>query len=75
MWPIQGYVDYADDDRDMKWPERLSMPPGPEQFPWTVEKSFIRAIPTYISHLMGDFDSMFRIQTQYTDTEYQEAPK
>lgn len=42
---IQGYGDYADDDRDTKWPERLSMPPGPEQFAWTVEKSFIGVIP------------------------------
>ncbi|KAF7557678.1 hypothetical protein G7046_g5971 [Stylonectria norvegica] len=42
---IQGYGDYADEDRDTKWPERLSMPPGPEQFAWTIEHSFIKVIP------------------------------
>ena len=34
-----------DEDRDRKWPERLSMPPGPEQFAWTVEQSFVRVMP------------------------------
>lgn len=42
---IQGYGDYADEDRDTKWPERLSIPPGPEQFAWTVEHSFVRVMP------------------------------
>ncbi|RYP45040.1 hypothetical protein DL768_008555 [Monosporascus sp. mg162] len=42
---IQGYGDYADEDRDTKWPERASMPPGPEQFAWTVEQSFVRVMP------------------------------
>ncbi|KAH6648016.1 putative UDP-glucuronosyltransferase 2A3 [Truncatella angustata] len=42
---IQGYGDYADEDRDTKWPERAAMPPGPEQFAWTIEQSFVRVIP------------------------------
>ncbi|KAH7141836.1 putative UDP-glucuronosyltransferase 2A3 [Dactylonectria macrodidyma] len=42
---IQGYGDYADEDRDTKWPERVSMPPGPEQFAWTIEQSFVKVIP------------------------------
>ncbi|OIW26908.1 putative UDP-glucuronosyltransferase 2A3, partial [Coniochaeta ligniaria NRRL 30616] len=46
---IQGYGDYADEDRDSKWPERLSMPPGPEQFAWTIEQSFIRVIPDQLA--------------------------
>ncbi|KAF4332185.1 UDP-glucuronosyltransferase 2A3 [Fusarium beomiforme] len=43
--PIQGYGDYVDEDRETKWPERATMPPGPEQFAWTVEQSFVRVIP------------------------------
>ncbi|KAK9780457.1 putative UDP-glucuronosyltransferase 2A3 [Seiridium cardinale] len=46
---IQGYGDYADDDRDTKWPERVLMPPGPEQFAWTVEQSFVRVIPDQLA--------------------------
>ncbi|KEY73876.1 hypothetical protein S7711_06086 [Stachybotrys chartarum IBT 7711] len=46
---IQGYGDYADEDRDAKWPERLSMPPGPEQFAWTLEQSFVRVIPDQLA--------------------------
>ncbi|KAK8066681.1 glycosyltransferase family 1 protein [Apiospora hydei] len=42
---VQGYGDYWDEDRDAKWPERALIPPGPEQFSWTMEHSFIRVIP------------------------------
>ncbi|RGP61679.1 putative udp-glucuronosyltransferase 2a3 [Fusarium sporotrichioides] len=46
---IQGYGDYVDEDRETKWPERASMPPGPEQFAWTVEQSFIKVIPDQLA--------------------------
>ncbi|KAK3315852.1 putative UDP-glucuronosyltransferase 2A3 [Apodospora peruviana] len=42
---IQGYGDYWDDDRETKWPERAALPPGPEQFSFTIEHSFVRVIP------------------------------
>ncbi|KAK8078036.1 UDP-glucosyltransferase B1 [Apiospora saccharicola] len=42
---IQGYGDYWDGDRETKWPERASIPPGPDQFAWTIEHSFVRVIP------------------------------
>ncbi|ORY65433.1 glycosyltransferase family 1 protein [Pseudomassariella vexata] len=42
---IQGYGDYWDEERDAKWPERALIPPGPEQFSWTMEHSFMRVIP------------------------------
>ena len=42
---IEGYGDYADDDRDSKWPERALIPPGPEQLAWTIDQSFVRVIP------------------------------
>ncbi|KAF5549203.1 UDP-glucuronosyltransferase 2A3 [Fusarium mexicanum] len=47
--PIQGYGDYVDEDRETKWPERATMPPGPEQFAWTVEQSFVRVIPDQLA--------------------------
>lgn len=46
---IQGYGDYWDGDRETKWPERASIPPGPEQFAWTIEHSFIRVIPDQLA--------------------------
>ncbi|QPH11449.1 hypothetical protein C2857_003206 [Epichloe festucae Fl1] len=46
---IQGYGDYADEDRDRKWPERVAMPPGPEQFAWTIEQSFVKVIPDQLA--------------------------
>ncbi|OBS25284.1 hypothetical protein FPOA_05817 [Fusarium poae] len=46
---IQGYGDYVDEDREAKWPERANMPPGPEQFAWTVEQSFIKVIPDQLA--------------------------
>ena len=42
---IQGYGDYWDGDRDAKFSERASIPPGIEQVSWTIEHSFIRVIP------------------------------
>lgn len=42
---VQGYGDYWDEERDTKWPERAKIAPGPEQFSWTMEHSFIRVIP------------------------------
>ncbi|KAM0206837.1 hypothetical protein ACHAQI_008063 [Fusarium lateritium] len=46
---IQGYGDYVDEDRETKWPERAAMPPGPQQFAWTVEQSFIKVIPDQLT--------------------------
>ncbi|KAM0344916.1 hypothetical protein ACHAPU_007049 [Fusarium lateritium] len=46
---IQGYGDYVDQDRETKWPERELMEPGPEQFSWTLEQSFIRVIPDQLA--------------------------
>ncbi|KAK3695803.1 putative UDP-glucuronosyltransferase 2A3 [Podospora appendiculata] len=42
---VQGYGDYWDDDRESKWPDRALLPPGPEQFFYTIEHSFVRVIP------------------------------
>lgn len=42
---VQGYGDYWDEERDTKWPDRAKIPPGPEQFSYTMEHSFIRVIP------------------------------
>lgn len=47
--PITGYGDYWDDDRETKWPERALLPPGPEQFSYTIEHSFVRVIPDQIA--------------------------
>ncbi|KAI0133790.1 putative UDP-glucuronosyltransferase 2A3 [Xylariales sp. AK1849] len=46
---VQGYGDYWDEDRDSKWPERALIPPGPEQFSWTLEHSFFRVIPDQVA--------------------------
>ncbi|KAK5653771.1 hypothetical protein OQA88_7928 [Cercophora sp. LCS_1] len=42
---IKGYGDYWDGERETRWPERAFIPPGPEQFAFTIEHSFVRVIP------------------------------